>query len=308
VVSLASAGQPKRLTLDKALDLSLQKNPGLAVVRKELEAARGALTQAKLYPFNPELDAAFGYGRASAVVAGETGRKGVSGDAIGLSQVIEVKGQRGLRTRIAQANVNQATWLVRDAERNVLADVINAFSEVITVQERVKLADEIVTLTTELRDVAQKLFEAGAVPQLDLLRAEVELRRAMAGRTTEERRLATARKRLNLLLGQPSEVVFQAEGPLLLQLPQGDFPALLKRAMDSRPDLKGAEAGLKRAEAVVTLVEAERILPEVKLSLLFQEDREFDTTDRRGVIETSCRNRKRIFSCCGQAMTSASLP
>ncbi|MFB3074316.1 MAG: hypothetical protein ACE1Z6_03950, partial [Candidatus Methylomirabilales bacterium] len=42
-----------KLTLEAALDHALQNSPELRVIRTELGVARGVLTQAQTYPFNP---------------------------------------------------------------------------------------------------------------------------------------------------------------------------------------------------------------------------------------------------------------
>ncbi|MFQ5684598.1 MAG: TolC family protein, partial [Candidatus Binatia bacterium] len=162
-----------RLTLEVALEQALQNSPELQVIRRELGVARGALTQAQIYPFNPALELEGNGGRAR-TVDGPVEHRTVGGFAVGLSQVVEIKGQRGIRTDIATANLTQTEWEIRDAERRVLADVMGAFGKLLEAQERLTLAEETVALAEETREAARKQFEAGEVPRLDLLRAEVE--------------------------------------------------------------------------------------------------------------------------------------
>ncbi|MFQ5883239.1 MAG: hypothetical protein ACE5I9_12370, partial [Candidatus Methylomirabilales bacterium] len=53
-ISQAESGE--NLTLEAALHQALQKNPELHVIRQDLAVAQGELTQAQIYPFNPELE------------------------------------------------------------------------------------------------------------------------------------------------------------------------------------------------------------------------------------------------------------
>lgn len=278
------AESPRSLTLDAAVGEALQNNPELQVIRRNLGIAQGELTQARTYPFNPSLELEGSGGRARSRESPVQERT-VDGFAVGLSQVIEIKGQRGLRTEIATASLTQAEWEVRDAERRVLSDVMRAFGELLVAQERLKLAEETVALSEETRDAARKQFEAGEVPRLDLLRADVELRRAVTRRVTQERRMAAARKNLNLRLGRTPDDPLGAEGPLLFLEPVGTRAELLQEALGFRPDLKAAEAGLQAIRNRVTLVQAERLFPEVKLALRYEDDRDFDARDRRVMLD-----------------------
>jgi len=272
------------ITLAEALRLAAEANPTLRVARRELDVAKGTLTQAKLYPFNPELDTNFRYGYGKGFNEDTGIRHDLIDGGIALSQVIEVQGQRGLRTRIASRNVDRVNWEIRDLERNVAAGVGRAFSGVMIAQERVKLAQQIEALAREVREIARKRFEAGDVPELDLLRADVELQRAGNARTAEERRLATVRRELNLLLGQPAESPIEAQGLLLLKPPPGELPALLAQAGVQRPDLNAIQSGLRAAEAAIDLVQAEAFLPAVKLAAGYEEGLDFDNRNRRGLV------------------------
>lgn len=282
------AQEERPLTLHEAIALALKQNPELNVERRALDVAQGELLQARIYPFNPELNVEPGFGRGREL---ENGRRGESrftrGVQIRLSQTVELKGQWGLRIRRAAANLEQVDWSVRDAERRVLARVARAFNEVLIAQERLKFAGEIVALNQELLRIAKELFEAGAVPRLDVLRAEVELRRAMNQQTAEARQLETAKKELALLLGQPPGFVIQVVGPLLYSPRETDLDRLRTLAFESRQDLKAAEAGVRVAEAELALVRAERVFPAMNASVRYEEDREVDSQDRRVVFGVS---------------------
>jgi cobalt-zinc-cadmium efflux system outer membrane protein len=267
------------LSLGEAIALALKKSPELAVERRQIDVAKGELTKARVYPLNPELEVnpAYGFGRP------RDGDKTVGTNAfdVAVSQTLQIKGQWGLRIERAEADLDRTGWTVRDAERRIRADVTRVFNDVLIAQERVKFFGEIVALNQELLNISQQLFEAGAVPRLDMLRAEVELRRALNDRTTEERNLVAARKELNLLLGQPTDFVPQPVGPLLYALGELNLERLKRTGMESRPDLKAMRAGLDAVEKELAIARAERFFPEVAVSLGYSNDLAIDGREQR---------------------------
>ena len=272
-------GAEVRLSLGEAIALALKKSPELAVERRQIDVAKGELTKARVYPLNPELEVnpAYGFGRP------RDGDKTVGTNAfdVAVSQTLQIKGQWGLRIEKAAADLDRTGWTVGDAERRIRAEVSRAFTDVLIAQERVKFFGEIVALNQELLNIAQQLFEAGAVPRLDVLRAEVELRRALNDRTTEERNLVAARKELNLLLGQPTDFVPQPVGPLLYALGELNLERLKRTGMESRPDLKAVRAGLQSVERELAIARAERFFPEVAVSLGYSNDLAIDGREQR---------------------------
>lgn len=274
-----------QITLAEALEQALARNRDLAVSRRDVDVSRGRLRQARRYPFNPELVVEGEGGRTVGREDGE--RLGVGGGKIGLSQVIEVRGQRGLRIRAAASEVSRAEWGSRETEREVVADTTRAFGDLLLAQERVGLAREASTLATGLRDTAQKLVDAGDVPEIDLLRAEVEVRRGLNRVRQEEAIVQTAVRNLALLVGAPADAPLLATGPLLLDPVPGTLEELSSRARSNRPDLKAAEAAIETARAVRALIEADRFVPSVTLSASYGEALDFDSRSRLALFGVS---------------------
>ena len=274
-----------QLTLAEALQQALDRNRDLVVSRREVDVSRGRLRQARRYPFNPELviegEAGRGVGRE------DSERRGIGGGKIGLAQVIEIRGQRGLRIRGAESEVGKAEWAAREAEREVVADTTRAFSDLLLARERLGLARETLTLATGLRDTARRLVDAGDAPEIDQLRTEVEVRRALNRVRQEEAGVQATVRALALLIGAPADVTLVATGPLLLDSVPGTLEQLINDAHVNRPDLKAAAAAIEAARAGRALVEAERFLPSVTLSASYGEGLEFDSRTRMGLFGVS---------------------
>ncbi len=283
-VPVSSAETETVLTLDQALKEALARNPTLSVERTSVGIARGALRQARVYPFNPELELEGFAGRSS---LDEGGSEGINGKGVGLSQVFLLRGQRGLGVQVAEAGLDRTEALVKDAERQVIGDVLLAFSNVLVGQERVALAQEVVALATDVREVAVNLAEAGEVPQLDVFRAEVALSEAENRLVTQERDLGVAQRDLALLLSRPTDQPIGGKGPMVLPLPEGDLASFQRTAIEGRPDLLAARADLQAAEVGLKLVRAERLFPALKVGFKYEEENEFDSVDRTGMLTFS---------------------
>lgn len=288
-LAAAEVPAPVELTLEQAVVEAIERNPSLAVERREIDIAKGVRRQAGIYPFNPELklegDAGAGRGRDRIDTAE---RRSIDTKSVGVSQTILLKGQRGLRVRSAEAGLLRAQSLVQDAERLVVGDTLKVYSDLLVSQEGLSLAREILGVVQQLRDASQRLFEAGEVPELDVFRADVEVRNAENRVVTEERAVATAQRELALLIGRPAEQPLRAVAPApVLPSPRDDLDPLRSQAFARRPDLNAVRAAVQAGRVEVDLVRAERFFPELKVGVKYEQAREFDSVNQRGLLTLS---------------------
>ncbi len=277
---------PTGLTLGEAIAQALAHNRDLPVARSEMDISRGKLQQARRYPFNPELILEGEYGRGTAREnSGE--RRDLGGGRIGLAQVLEVRGQRGLRTRAAEFDMVRAEWEARDTEREVISATMKAFSDLLLSQERLALTLEVVNLMTQLKNTAEALTRAGAVPELDALRADVERRRVINRLTLEEVSVSTAARSLGLLIGATPGTSLRVAGLLLFEPVKGTAEELRSLAQANRPDLKALQAALEGATASFRLIRAERFLPSIVISASYGQVAEFDSMNRKALLGIS---------------------
>jgi outer membrane protein, heavy metal efflux system len=278
------------LTLNEAITQARTRNHELAVACSEASVSRGRLQQARTYPYNPELilegEAGRGAGREN-LESGASEKRDLWGGRVGIGQVVEVRGQRGLRTRLAEIDMARAEWEVRDTERGVIAATMRAFSDLLLAQERLALTREVVNLATQLKNTADNLVQAGAVPELDALRADVERRRAANRLTLEEVSVSTAGRALALLIGARPDAPFRVTGLLLFEPVKGTMEELRESARANRPDLKGAENFVESTAAALRLVRAERFVPAVTLSATYARGAEWDAYYDRGMVGLS---------------------
>jgi cobalt-zinc-cadmium efflux system outer membrane protein len=164
---------------------------------------------------------------------------------------------------------------------------MRAFSDLLLAQERLALTREVVNLATQLKNTADDLVHAGAVPELDALRADVERRRIANRLTLEGVSVSTAGRVLALLIGARTDAPLRVTGLLLFEPVKGTMEDLSESARTNRPDLKATEAFVESTAAALRLVRAERFLPSVTLSATYARGAEWDANYDRGMLGLS---------------------
>jgi outer membrane protein, heavy metal efflux system len=103
-----------------------------------------------------------------------------------------------------------AKWTVADTKAQILtqiwaarADVRRAFVELVVAQETQKTLVGFADLAGKLHHITQRRFDAGAVPELDVLRAKLVAAQAQTDSGVGSRRVIKARQQLNVLMGRP---------------------------------------------------------------------------------------------------------
>ncbi len=255
------------LTLDTAIQTALEKNPQLAAMRKNIEAAEGRIKQAQLRP-NPRLE----YNAEEVPGHGTNGiDPGKGQNTLGIGQLFETGGKRRLRTEVASKEKT-----VVELEYETLALVIEsqtkqAFYEVLAAKEGLKITEETLNIARNLEDAARKRFKAGDIPQVEVFKAEVEAARLINDKTSAEAELLNAQKRLFTVMGEPDAQIEEFIGVLYTETPSLDLDKLQMYLLQNYPLL---EAGKQNIELANTVVKQSRreVIPNFDISAGYGRD------------------------------------
>jgi len=244
LLPLLCPAQQGPLSLAQALELARQRAPVILAARGRIDEVRGRLLGAGMrFRDNP-------------VIEGVAGRRiserGSTVDAdFGISQTFELGGRRTARIAGAQADIERETASSENTTRLLLRDVATAFLHALAVQERLRSLEAASTLAADLLTSADRRFQAGDVPILD-----VNLARTVAARARSEL-LATEAEQLSvlgdlrILLGMTATEPLAIRGQLRERRPY-DVDALQAQALD-RADLRALAAEIRQAEADLRL-------------------------------------------------------
>lgn len=264
------------LSLANVRRLALRSNPELVATALDTAVARGELRQAGVLRFNPSADV--------------LGANGSTGLEAGLSQEVEMFGQRGARIAAGRAGVERARFHVRDATRRLIGDVDRTFYRLAAALRRADLADDILALNERLADVAGRQLEAGEISRLDYNLALVELGRSRSRVLAERRQREQITIELSRLAGLTSStpivpLLDSTQHPPLADTGRArardllaesrmhliDIDSLTALAVAQRPDLSERVAALEQANAQVSVARREA-LPNVLLRGVSERD------------------------------------
>lgn len=240
----AGAQEPVRdsvvLTRQQARARAQESGPRFLAARAMGDAARGAATTDRVYPFNPRAE----------IKGAETLDPGGYGDYEAVfSQEFEWAGQFLLRRAAGASAIEAAEHTERDALRALVLELDAAFFGVTAARERSQVAEEGAALARTLRDAVRIQFEAGRVSALELNVANIEGGRAEARALAARNELTRMEQTLRDLLGLGAEVsvrtVADDDTPAIdVSNPE----ALVAAALAHRPDVLAARASERAAE------------------------------------------------------------
>ena len=266
----AAPAMAEPLTLAGAVQQALRGNPELQATLQEVGITKADLTTAGLVK-NPVLATSVRFpGAPSELVNTEYA---VSFDFLDLAM-------RGLRTRLAGTQLQQAQGRAAEAVASLTAQVSQAWYDVAAGQQIMAQEQIVLDASQAASALAQRQFEAGALSDLDLNRQKAETSEINIEKIRLEGDRQVAVSRLRALIGEPpaGDLVVAGELPEL-PVPDPDEAALETQALQTRPLALVARTEPQALQQALTLQRKEAGLGEVRLGL----DRE---TDADGITVT----------------------
>jgi cobalt-zinc-cadmium efflux system outer membrane protein len=206
--------------------------------------------------------------------------------AFSLAVPIELGGKRSKRIAVGEATVRSGEAELAATVAQIRNDVRRAYYGVIVADARLMVLREQRDLSTRVRDTAQARFDAGDVPRLEVLQAQLALAAAENEATAAEGTSIAARTTLNAVLGQPLNATQPLSGAIDAGVPPAAGAAVTIAQMAST-ELAVLDRQLEAQRARLTLAQALRVpdvIPTGTLTHSAQPD--FDYGWRAGVAVT----------------------
>lgn len=241
------------LTLAAALELALRANPDISVALREREASEGAVIQGQARP-NPSVEYLV-----------EDRRAATRTTTVQLNQPIEMPGKRDARIAIAERGRDIADIELASRRAEIRALVVSAFFEVLSAQERTRLARDTVNLAERATGAVSRRVIAGKVSPVEETRARVAEAGVRVELAQAQGELRIARQRLSGLWGNPLPRFERAQGDVdaLPPVPSVD---LLRQRIEASPVLHRATLEITRRASITALERARRI-PDPSITL-----------------------------------------
>lgn len=256
--------------------LALGSSKAVQAARDQVQAARHAVTSAGAFP-NPELEILGGTARARAP-------GGNPGDArsVSLTQPLDLPWRRAARVDAAEAGLAATAAGTRAFEADLLARLRSRYFEVLRREAEQRNAREDVALMEGVRSRIALRVETGEAARFELIKADAETLNAQKVAQAAGFRVEQARSLLRQTVGTALPTEFELVNRLR------DVPALppldrvRRQLAESSPDIRRAEAEVRRAERQLDLERSQR-WPNVALKAGVDEDPDLRTS-KFGVV------------------------
>jgi outer membrane protein TolC len=258
------------LSLASAVERGLKNNLGALLARHYQESAEGQrwLSRSGLLPNVTTRTAetlqqinlaAFGFPPLPSIPSQIIGPFAIFDARIAASQAVFDWG--AIASARAGSESLKAAGLSYDNARDVVVMVATSlYLQAAAGQSRIEAAEARVKSAQALYDQVVDMKQAGIVPAIEVLRAQVELQATQQQLIYYRNEFEKQKLNLARTIGVPEAQSLR----LTDRVPYAPLPALtqdtaLKRAFDSRPDYKSAASLVKTAELQKTTIQAERL-------------------------------------------------
>jgi cobalt-zinc-cadmium efflux system outer membrane protein len=172
---------------------------------------------------------------------------------------LEFGPKRGRRIEVARQEGALTEVEIGTLARQVRRSTREAFYRALLTRAESERLARVVHLAERLEQIARERFEAGAVPQLEVMQAGLEVSRAQADLQVAEQREKVSLSQLNALLNEPASTPWELAGRLEDAKPLPSLPELIERASQSNPELQRLAQEQKIEQSRRGLLKAERI-------------------------------------------------
>lgn len=270
------------LDLDGLLLLAERINPTLAAAKRELEASRGRIRQAGLYP-NPALEI------AEEQVPADPFDESRGSTSVQAMQLVIIGERRRAAIAMEDAERRLRKRLLEVTRHRVYLEIHMDYLDFVYAGEGLSLQIELIGLAEEIAERAEEQSRAAqgtpsaASARLDAERARLEAESSRRDMLAWVTRRAVARERLRGLLGGIALAPEQIEGKLEPQLDYAELSFSVESAIETHPEFPAALARETLLERRQNLARAQRI-PDVTLRAGAAYDRDHNQTTLKAGI------------------------
>jgi cobalt-zinc-cadmium efflux system outer membrane protein len=235
----AGSGSGAPVRLPEAIAAAVARNPDLVIARLRVDSARAERWIAGAVP-NPTLSATPGNpSQYSAQIP------------------LDIGPARHYRTKASREGQSAAVLDRRDAERQVVFSVRQAFYDLLLTDSLRALADEQVGIFRQLLQADSARLRAGTIAERDVLTTRLQLAHAVANAARADASDRAARLALQTLLGiARPDTAFRIAGRLGYRPVDVSPESLVALALERRPDLMASSLRVTQSESLRSLAAA----------------------------------------------------
>lgn len=250
----------QKINLSEAVNLAIKNNIDFQANKLDTEIAKNNIKVANKLQ-NPDFDIFYNFGSAG---------KG-NPQLFGMTETIEIA-KRGARKKLAKANYELAKENLNFYEFDLKMDVREAYINLVAAKSILKSLQEQQKLLKELLTIAQRRYEAGAAPEIDVIQAEIALNQMTTQVNTAKVNVKSATFEFNKTINPKDKTYlkFDTVDDLFrnnfidLETPNPksqmpEFETIAEDSLKNRFDIKIAKQQINVAEKNLTVIARQRI-------------------------------------------------
>jgi outer membrane protein len=251
IILVTASASATTLTLDQALTRALEANPSVTRAQSDvaLTTAQRRVAKTAILPrldldvtaMRNHREIAFPLEQTEVALQPESNETAT----ITLRQPLYAGGRELKAIRQMALVIDGAKAVERSTEETILLRTAADYLAVVEAAALIDVERQTVALAAGRRELAQRLFNAGEVTKLDVLRAEAAAKGAERQLAAAEQTMADVESLLRLDLATDDEI--EVVAPALELAPVPPVDALVAAALASHPDVVRAEATLEVA-------------------------------------------------------------
>ncbi len=234
--------------LEQLVAEAIRTHPDLTSAAATVEAARQRVAPAGALP-DPSLS--FNYQNDGTRIT--LGERDMTFLGAMISQPLPWPGKLRLAGQEAALRADEAGAGVERARLAVEARVRRSWYELLLARALRELTEDRGRSWREIADIVRDRYAAGLGIQQDVLRAQTEVLRVDEARVDQSAQTSNRRSELNRVLGRPQDRSIESDRRLEFRAETPDFPLLLRRVLESSPELSGNKRAVDAARLHVAL-------------------------------------------------------
>jgi cobalt-zinc-cadmium efflux system outer membrane protein len=247
------------VTRQQAVDQALLHNPQLQAAREQIAQARARKTQATALP-DPEFGAS-AEDQSRILDPGNTATR-----KLGVGFTIPFPTKLYLSGKVAQTDVRASEFSYTQSRQFIASQTIQAYNALLAALYHQKDFTEAKRFADDFLLKTQARLNGGTVAGIDVIKAKVQVAQAQNQLIANTADVATARARLNRLIGRTLGAPIEPADSLTVPPTLPPLDALESRALRDRPEVRSMTAQQRGASAAHTLA-SQFWLPDVSLAI-----------------------------------------
>jgi cobalt-zinc-cadmium efflux system outer membrane protein len=215
--------QTSGLDLRTTLEAAQATNLELRAARQNRAVALAGITMAGAIP-NPTLSF--------------SGTRDVPHESIVFDLPLEIGGKRAKRLAVSREEQAGTELEIQLLERNVRRRTREAFFKSMAAHQQTVQTKAAFDISSRIKEIVQQRFDAGDVPQLDVIQADVELARSQADYEMSLQTEKSADVQLAALLNRKLDAPLQLQGRLEEVPASPTMESIIDTALHSNPDVQ----------------------------------------------------------------------